>query len=134
MDLMECLQDVINAIPNLPMQCNLGYLTAEDSLMLYPLPGSRSLDEDYAGNQQWQMNYEVGFKTKTQSLANGTLWAVSQRLDTLTADDVVSQNGSFEFESLAISGQPNITMQDTQGYNIYQLSFSVIVNTFADAN
>lgn len=134
MDLLERLAASINQVPKLPMKCTLGYLTAADSLSLYPLPGSRVLDEDYASNQQWQMNYEVGMRTKNQQQANTTLWLVSQALDMLTADDLVSSNGSFEFESLAISGQPSISEQDTQGYSIYQLSFSVIVNTFADAD
>lgn len=133
MDLLERLAATINQVPNLPMKCTLGYLAAADSLSLYPLPGSRVLDEDYAGNQQWQMNYEVGMRTKNQQQANTTLWLVSQALDVLTADDLVSSNGSFEFESLTINGQPSISEQDTQGYSTYQLSFSVIVNTFAGA-
>ncbi|MCG0570834.1 minor capsid protein [Lactiplantibacillus plantarum] len=133
MDLLERLAASINKVPNLPMKCTLGYLTAADSLSLYPLPGSRVLDEDYAGNQQWKMNYEVGISTKNQQQANTTLWLVSQALDVLTADDLVSSNKSFEFESLTINGQPSISEQDTQGYSTYQLSFSVIVNTFADA-
>ncbi|MCG0820907.1 minor capsid protein [Lactiplantibacillus plantarum] len=133
MDLLERLAASINQVPNLPMKCTLGYLTVADSLSLYPLPGSRVLDEDYAGNQQWQMNYEVGTRTKNQQQANTTLWLVSQALDVLTADDLVSSNKSFEFESLTINGQPSISEQDTQGYSTYQLSFSVIVNTFADA-
>lgn len=133
MDLLERLAASINQVPNLPMKCTLGYLTVADSLSLYPLPGSRVLDEDYAGNQQWQMNYEVGTRTKNQQQANTTLWLVSQALDVLTADDLVSSNDSFEFESLTINGQPSISEQDTQGYSTYQLSFSVIVNTFADA-
>ncbi|GAB1229506.1 hypothetical protein SNK12g_12250 [Lactiplantibacillus plantarum] len=133
MDLLERLAASINQVPNLPMKCTLGYLTVADSLSLYPLPGSRVLDEDYAGNQQWQMNYEVGTRTKNQQQANTTLWLVSQALDVLTADDLVSSNDSFEFESLAINGQPSISEQDTQGYSTYQLSFSVTVNTLADA-
>lgn len=133
MDLLERLAASINQVPNLPMKCTLGYLTVADSLSLYPLPGSRVLDEDYAGNQQWQMNYEVGTRTKNQQQANTTLWLVSQALDVLTADDLVSSNDSFEFESLTIDGQPSISEQDTQGYSTYQLSFSVTVNTFADA-
>lgn len=133
MDLLERLAASINQVPNLLMKCTLGYLTAANSLSLYPLPGSRVLDEDYAGNQQWQMNYEIGMRTKKQQQANTTLWLVSQALDMLTADDLVSNNGSFEFESLTINGQPSISEQDTQGYSIYQLSFSIIVNTFAGA-
>ncbi|QTF52618.1 minor capsid protein [Lactiplantibacillus plantarum] len=133
MDLLERLAASINKVPSLPMKCTLGYLTVADSLSLYPLPGSRVLDEDYADNQQWQMNYEVGMRTKNQQQANTTLWLVSQALDVLTADDLVSSNDSFEFESLTINGQPSISEQDTQGYSTYQLSFSVIVNTFAGA-
>ncbi|WP_076637289.1 minor capsid protein [Lactiplantibacillus plantarum] len=133
MDLLERLAASINQVPNLPMKCTLGYLPVADSLSLYPLPGSRVLDEDYAGNQQWQMNYEVGTRTKNQQQANTTLWLVSQALDVLTADDLVSSNDSFEFESLTINGQPSISEQDTQGYSTYQLSFSVTVNTFSDA-
>ncbi|MFO1546825.1 minor capsid protein [Lactiplantibacillus plantarum] len=133
MDLLEQLTATINRVPELPLKCVLGYLTAKDSLVLYPLPGSRLLEEDYAGNQQWQMNYEVGMRTQNQQQANTTLWFVSQALDVLTADELVSGNDSFEFESLTINGQPSISEQDTQGYSTYQLSFSVIVNTFAGA-
>ena len=133
MDLLERLAASINQVPNLPMKCTLGYLTVADSLSLYPLPGSRVLHEDYAGNQPWQMNYEVGTRTKNQQQANTTLWLVSQALDVLTADNLVSSNDSFEFESLTINGQPSISEQDTQGYSTYQLSFYVTINTFADA-
>lgn len=131
MDLLERLKDCINQVPNLPKECILGYLTAKDSLVIYPLPGSRLLDEDYAGNQQWQMNYEVGMRTQNQQQANTILWLVSQALDLLTVDDLVSSDDSFEFETLTINGQPSISEQDTQGYSTYQLSFSVTVSTFA---
>lgn len=133
MDLLERLKDSINTIPSLPLHCKLGYLSASDSLVLYPLPGSRVLDEDYAGNQTWQMNYELGIKTTDQEQANAVLWLASQHLDLLTDEDLISDNGSFEFLSLDINGQPSISQQDTQGYTIYQLSFSVIVNTSLDA-
>ncbi|WP_318766586.1 phage tail terminator protein [Lactiplantibacillus carotarum] len=133
MDLLERLRDAINQVPSLPMKCILGYLTTDDSLALYPLPGSHLLEEDYAGNQEWQMNYEVAFRTKDQQKANATLWLVSQRIDTLMDDDLVSADSSFEFEALEINGQPNISEQDVRGYSTYQLSFAVTVSTTQDA-
>ncbi|BDZ31232.1 minor capsid protein [Lactiplantibacillus pingfangensis] len=133
MDLLERLKDSINTISELPLHCKLGYLSVSESLVLYPLPGSRVLDEDYAGNQTWQMNYELGIRTTDQEQANAVLWLASRHLDLLTDEELVSSNHSFEFQSLDINGQPSISQQDTQGFTIYQLSFSVIVNTSLDA-
>ncbi|GAX06810.1 putative minor capsid protein, phage associated [Secundilactobacillus pentosiphilus] len=126
-DLMVQLLKTINTIDGLPMKCKLGYLTAGEAFDLYPLPGSRLLKQDYSGTQHWQMNYEVGYRTKNQETANTVLWIVSQALDLTTS--VESANGSYTFESLEINGQPSVSEQDTQGYTTYMLDFSVYIYT-----
>ncbi|MDW3030917.1 capsid protein, partial [Enterococcus faecium] len=45
MDLWERLSDSIDSIQGLPMPCSMGFLNGEDTLCLYSMPGSRTVEE-----------------------------------------------------------------------------------------
>ena len=45
MDLWERLSDSIDSIQGLPMPCSMGFLDGEDTLCVYSMPGSRTVEE-----------------------------------------------------------------------------------------
>src|SRR5690625_46410 len=98
MDFMERLNDHINTIPLLPIESKMGYLGTDESLVIYPLPGSRVIAEYMDGTKDWQMNYEVAMKSKLQSKIHATLWMIQNELEVL--EELESKDGSFQFDEL----------------------------------
>lgn len=125
MDLVERLQDSLNTIEDLPAQVAIGYLQPADALALYALPGSSTVDKDWAGNETRRINYEIAVRTKKQALANTCMWQISNYLDQL--DNVISANQSFVFEKVEQTGLPSVSEQDDQGYTVYMLDFYCVV-------
>lgn len=130
MDFMERLCDRINEIPRLPVSCKLGYLGAEDSFVLYPLPGSRVTQEYMDGTKDWAMNYELAMKSKLQSKINSTLWVVQNELEEL--EELNSDDGSFEFEDLIITNKPFINQIDDQGWFVFLLDIQAKITVFKE--
>lgn len=130
MDFMERLCDRINEIPRLPVSCKLGYLGAEDSFVLYPLPGSRVTQEYMDGTKDWAMNYELAMKSKLQSKINSTLWLVQTELEEL--EELNSNDGSFEFEELIITNKPFINQADDQGWFVFLLDIQAKITVFKE--
>lgn len=127
MDLIDRLCDSLNSIEDLPTKVKIGYMQPDNSIGLYPLPGSHLLNEDWAGNQTKQMNYEVAIRTKDSQLGNDVLWRISNYLEDL--NNIKSNNDSFQFEEIEQTGLPSISEQDDQGYSVYMLDFSIDVIT-----
>lgn len=123
MDINERLCDVINAIPDIPQECKIGYLLADDSFQIYSIPGGRTISEDYAGNKDKELIYEVGIRTQDQEMADKLLWLVANMIEDLEV--LESLDNSFEFESIEITGTPFVSEQDTRGYSVYALDFKV---------
>lgn len=121
MDLNERLCEAINSIEGLPQLCKIGYLTADDSFQLYPLPGGRTISEDYAGNKEKELNYEVAIRTQDQRTADQLLWSVTNMVEEL--EELESKDCSFEFEAIEITGTPFASEQDIRGYTEYALDF-----------
>ncbi|RST57679.1 capsid protein [Siminovitchia terrae] len=119
MDFMERLCDKVNEMPELPITCKKGYLGADESFVVYPLPGSRVVQEYMDGTKDWAMNYEFAMKSKVQSKINQTLWTVQTELEKLA--ELESQNDSFEFEELIITNKPFINQIDDQGWFVFLL-------------
>ena len=128
MDLIERLQDSLNTIVDLPAQVKIGYLQPTEALALYALPGSSTIDKDWAGNETRRINYEIAIRTENQALANTCMWQISNYLDQL--DNVISADQSFLFEKVEQTGLPSVSEQDDQGYTVYMLDFccDVVVN------
>ena len=123
MDINERLCDVINAIPNLPKECKIGYLLTDDSFQIYSIPGGRTISEDYAGNKDKELIYEVAIRTQDVQTADQLLWLVTNMIEDL--DELKSYDNSFKFESIEITGTPFISEQDIKGYSVYALNFKI---------
>lgn len=128
MDFMERLCDEINDMPQLPVVCKLGYLGADESLVLYPLPGSKVVQEFMDGTSDQQLNYEIAMKSKLQNKINSTLWTIQNELEKLKALD--SQDDSFKFDELIITNKPFINQIDEQGWFVFLLDVQANITVF----
>lgn len=129
MDFMESLCDRINDMtPQLPVVCKLGYLGGVESLVLYPLPGSKVVQEYMDGSSDQQLNYEIAMKSKSQSKINSTLWTVQTELEKLKMLD--SLNNSFEFDEIIITNKPFINQIDEQGWFVFLLDVQANITVF----
>ena len=64
-DFSEVLANFINTL-GLPLKCKLDYLSENESLSVYPLPGGKVEDEDMAGTQILSLPYEIAIKSKVR--------------------------------------------------------------------
>ena len=128
MDFAERLTDKINAIPSLLETCRMGYLGAEESLVIYPMPGSRTITEFMDGTKEQQLNFEIAMKSKLQSKLHNTLWLIQTELEAL--DSLESQDGSFGFEELLITNKPFINQIDEQGWFVFLLDIQAKITVF----
>ncbi|EME8124163.1 MULTISPECIES: phage tail terminator protein [Enterococcus] len=128
MDLLERLADSIDSVEGMPMPCVIGFLDGEDTLCIYSLPGSRTIEEYFDGTKEREMLFEVGFNTKDQEKANHTLWLISNHLDELPS--LESSNESFKFISSEISDTPFASEQDNEGLSTYLLDIKINVHQF----
>ena len=130
MDFTERLTERVNQIPNLPTLCRMGYLGAEESLVVFPLPGSRVVTRFMDGTSEQQLNYEFAMKSKSQSKIHATLWMVQNELEGL--QELKSQDGSFEFEDLVITDKPFINQADEQGWFVFLLDVKANITVFKE--
>lgn len=119
MDFIERLTERVNEIPDMPINCRIGYLDTSESFVVYPLPGSRTVTEYMDGTKDQQLNFEFAMKSKSQSKIHATLWLVQNILDDL--DELESQDNSFEFNNLIITNKPFINNADDQGFFTFLL-------------
>lgn len=119
MDFIERLAERVNEIPDMPINCRIGYLDTSESFVVYPLPGSRTVTEYMDGTKDQQLNFEFAMKSKSQSKIHATLWLVQNVLDDLEV--IESQDNSFEFNNLIITNKPFINNADDQGFFTFLL-------------
>ena len=125
MDFMERLNDTINSINGVPERSKLGYLGHGESLVLYPLPGSRPIAEYMDGTKDEQLNYEISMKSKSQDKINKTLWLVARTLEEVKT--IISLDNSFEFQSLALTNMPYVNNADEQGWYTFNLNVQATI-------
>lgn len=130
MDFTDRIKDSINSIEGLPLQIRKGYLSAKESLVVYPLPGSQVVAEYYDGIKDQQLNYEIAMKSKDGDKIEKVLWLISDYLEQL--EELKSQNETFEFNSLTITSKPFINDADEQGWFVFLLDFQVKLTTFKE--
>ena len=128
MDFMERLAERVNQIPELPVRVKMGYLGTGESFVVYPLPGSRTVQEYMNGTKDQQINYEFAMKSQNQKAIHDTLWKVQNVLDDLQELD--SADGSFEFEELVITNKPFINQIDEQGWFVFLLDVQANITVF----
>lgn len=132
MDFIDRIKDKINSIPKLPLKMKKGYLSADESLVIYPLPGGQPITEYYNGIKDVQLNYEIAMKSKDGSKIEQTLWLISGMLERV--EDVASSDDTFEFNNLTITSKPFINDADEQGWFVFLLDFQTKLTTFEGEN
>lgn len=130
MDFMERLCERVNQIPDLLVPCKMGHLGAEESFVVFPLPGSREVQRFMDGTSEQLLNYEFAMKSKSQSKVHNTLWKVQNELENLK--ELESQDGSFEFEELIITDKPFINQADEQGWFVFLLDIQAKITVFKE--
>ena len=130
MDFIERLCDKVNAIQELPIKCKIGYLGADESFVVYPLPGSQVTAEYMNGTIEQQLNFEFAMKSKSQKKIHDTLWMVQNELENLKK--LESHDGSFEFEKLTITNKPFINQIDEQGWFVFLLDVQANITVFKE--
>ncbi|HFE9852685.1 TPA: minor capsid protein [Enterococcus faecalis] len=128
MDFLDCLNKKINQSPNLPLNIRKGYLSAVESLVIYPLPGGKVDVEYYDGIKDELLNYEIAMKSKDGGKIERTLWLLSDVLENI--EELSSKNGSFEYNNLTITNRPFINEADEQGWFVFLLDFQAKLTTF----
>ncbi|MDT1995687.1 minor capsid protein [Carnobacterium divergens] len=130
MDFIERIKDSVNSIDNLPIQLRIGYLGTDESLVIYPLPGSATTKEYMDGAKDVDMNYEIAMKSKDGDKLQQVLWLISEHLDKVKS--VISQDDSFTFNKLTITSKPFINQYDEQGWLVFLLDFTANITIEGD--
>src|SRR5690625_184739 len=120
MDFLERLAERINAIDGLPIHCEPGYLQADESLGIYPIPGSQDVRVYMDGTKDVRLVYEIAMKSRIQGRIHNTLWLIQNELDNL--QELKSHDDSFKFDSITITNKPFINQADEQGFFIFLLN------------
>lgn len=128
MDLADQIQDKINAL-DLGITVDQGYLTGKQAteIVLYSLPGGTVVEEDFAGNKTERYMFEVAMRSQDQELINRTLFKIAELINdpgfTLTSND-----DSFHFTDIEMSGFPHVVSIDVEGFAVYSLDFAVTID------
>lgn len=130
MDFIERIKDSVNSIDNLPIQLRIGYLGTDESLVIYPLPGSATTKEYMDGAKDVDMNYEIAMKSKDGDKLQQVLWLISEHLDKVKS--VISQDDSFTFNKLTITSKPFINEYNEQGWLVFLLDFTANITIEGD--
>lgn len=117
-DFSEGLRNFINTL-GLPLKCKLDYLSEDESLSVYPLPGGKVEDEDMAGTQILSLPYEIAIKSKDQQMLNAILWKINTELSKI-GFELPSSNNSYTFIALTVE-TPSLNDADEQAFYIYLL-------------
>lgn len=123
MNALETLASAINTITDLPQKATMGFLSADDQLCVYPTQHGTVVDEDFAGNQELRLYYEVAIRTKDQQLGNTIMWLISdfvKHLKELPSND-------FHFEKIETTSEPSITQADSRGFFVYTIDIAMNV-------
>lgn len=118
-DFIERLADKVNGIADLGLTAKLDYLSDDESLVIYSMPGGNVEQTYMDGARDVSLPFEIAIKTKRQQLANDTLWVINDELSDFDIQ-ITSENDSYEFGSIDVA-KPFLNDQDEQGYYVYML-------------
>lgn len=118
-DFIERLADKVNDIADLGLTAKLDYLSDDESLVIYSMPGGNVEQTYMDGARDVSLPFEIAIKTKRQQLANDTLWVINDELSDFDIQ-ITSENDSYEFGSIDVA-KPFLNDQDEQGYYVYML-------------
>lgn len=120
-DFAESLLALVNSL-GLPIKGRLDYLSENEDLVIYALPGGQVIAEDMAGTQTVELPFEIAIKMTSQDKANAILWQINTALSQFDLD-IPSQNGSYQFLNLVVV-PPSLNELDEQGFYIYLLDLT----------
>ena len=104
------------------------FLDKDDQLGLVASPGAHITDADFSGVAKWVYNYVATIKTTKRADAYNQLNELSEFLQRLNkTKELVSQTGSFKFDSISVSSDVHEIQEDLQGTVTYQLDVAVFV-------
>lgn len=127
MDLIDRIKDSVNTL-DLPVKLTKRVLMADkESLVIYPLAGSRVTQSYMDGARDADINLEIAMSSKDGNLLESTLWQIQDYLDML--DDVPSDDGSYQFNHIEVTSKPYIAKLDETGWLVFMLTFQVNVTT-----
>lgn len=130
-DFSEVLANFINTL-GLPLKCKLNYLSEDESLSVYPLPGGKVEDEDMAGTQILSLPHEIAIKSKDQQKVNAILWKINTELSKIGLE-LPSLNNSYTFLSLKVE-TPSLNDVNDQDYYIYLLDLEATIEVERSLN
>lgn len=130
-DFSEVLANFINTL-GLPLKYKLDYLSEDESLSVYPLPGGKVEDEDMAGTQILSLPYEIAIKSKDQQKLNAILWKINTELSKIGLE-LPSLNNSYTFLSLKVE-TPSLNDVNDQDYYIYLLDLEATIEVERSLN
>ncbi|GAF14924.1 phage minor capsid protein [Bacillus sp. JCM 19046] len=130
MDFVNRLMAKVNDITPSDLRLRTGYLGTEESFVVYPLPGSRTVREYMDGSKDRELNFEFAMRSKDQRKIHETLWSVQNQLDELMLLD--SLDGSFQFESIDITNTPFINNADDQGWFVFLLDIQAKITVIKE--
>ncbi|MFM0587692.1 minor capsid protein [Streptococcus suis] len=120
-DFAESLLALVNSL-GLPIKGRLDYLSENEDLVIYALPGGQVIAEDMAGTQTVELPFEIAIKMTSQDKANAILWQINTALSQFDLD-IPSQNGSYQFLNLVVA-PPSLNELDEQGFYVYLLDLT----------
>lgn len=123
LDLQEQLAKSI--IAGTGVSIKIDYLAPDNQVGLVPEAGSKVIETEYDGTEEWQYNYAITIKDTSAQDAKTKLFTISQYLQSL--DSLTSSNDSFSFEKLDVSSAPAMILKDTSGNVEYLLDIAVLV-------
>lgn len=129
MDFIERLKDRINAMPSVS-GLKLGYLGVGESLVMYPLPGSRVTQTYMSGATDQAINLEIAMKSQSQEKLYRTLWMIQTELEDVK--EIESHDDSFVFQDLIITNKPFINQIDEQGWFVFLLDVQANITVFKE--
>lgn len=125
MNALQTLAAGINSIAGLPTPLSIGFMAKDNVLCIYPVKNGSVIDEDFAGNQETRLYYEIAIRTQDQEIGNAVMWLISTYVAHLT--DLPSSE--YRFESIETTSEPSIVQADTKGFFTYSIDIAMNVLT-----
>ena len=119
MKFIDSLTERINSDLELPVRMIKSYLGTGESLVVYPLPGGKSIRKYMDRSEDISLNYEIAMKSKDPEMLGNVLWEISDYIEGI--QDLNSDG--FYFGDIAITNKPYITDADEKGWFVFVLDF-----------
>ncbi|HEP1541684.1 TPA: minor capsid protein [Streptococcus pyogenes] len=120
-DFATVLRQFIEGL-DLGLKPRLDYLTRQEDLAIYPMPGGKVNSEYMDGTREISLPFEIAIKTKNQELANNVMWTINSALSNFDLK-LPSLNNSYTFTSLDVE-KPFLNDLSDQGFYIYVLDIT----------